>query len=287
MIAQPSLRLPAPAKLNLFLHVTGRRADGYHLLESVFVLITLADSVTLTRRDDGVIRLLDGPAGLDPATELGCRAARALQQSTGARFGVDIRIVKRIPQGAGLGGGSSDAATTMLGLNRLWGLGLQRAQLQALAATLGADVPFFLFCKPALARGIGEHLLSVTLPTACYVVAFPGFGLATANVFSDPTLKRDSAGGTAPVYMLDYGHNDLQPVAERMQPQVAALAAAFVRAGATPRMTGSGACVFARTHDRGGAQRLAEALTADGWQSWTVRAIPQHPLLDFANGATI
>lgn len=287
MTAAPSLRLPAPAKLNLFLHVTGRRADGYHLLESVFVPITLADTVTLTRRDDGVIRLIDAPDGLDPATELSCRAALALQQVTGCRFGVDIRIHKRIPQGAGLGGGSSDAATALLGLNRLWKLDRARADLLALAVPLGADVPFFIFGQPALAHGIGERLLPLSLPLADYVVAFPGTGLATAGVFTDPALKRDSVPCLAEVFALDDGHNDLQPVAERLQPRIATLAAAFTEAGARPHMTGSGACVFARAKDGDGARRLAARLAAGGWQSWAIRSIARHPLFGFANGATI
>ncbi len=287
MTSPPSLRLPAPAKLNLFLHITGRRADGYHLLESVFAPITLADTVTLTRRDDGVIRLVDGPKDLDPATELSCRAASALRQLTGTRFGVDVHIEKRIPQGAGLGGGSSDAATTLLGLNRLWGLGRKREELQTLGASLGADVPFFVFGLPALARGIGERLLSVSLPVADYVVAFPGAGLATVSVFADAGLKRDSAPNTDNVFATDYGRNDLQPVAERLRHGIAALGTAFTRAGATPRMTGSGACVFAPAPDGGAARSLAARLTAEGWRSWAVRSIARHPLFGFANGATI
>lgn len=282
-----SLRLPAPAKLNLFLHVTGRRDDGYHLLESVFVPITLADTITLTRREDGQIRLLDSPAGLSETNELSCRAALALQQASRCSFGVDIRIVKRIPQGAGLGGGSSDAATTLLGLNRLWELQYSRAQLQTIGAALGADVPFFVFGQPALARGVGERLLAVSLPAADYAVAFPDTGVATATVFTDSRLTRDTPTNPATVFALDYGHNDLEPVAERMEPKIAALREAFASAGAVPRMTGSGACVFARTSDSGRAQALAIALAGTGWQSWAVRSIARHPLFGFANGATI
>lgn len=287
MTPPPSLRLPAPAKLNLFLHVTGRRNDGYHLLESVFVPITLADTVILTRRDDGAIQLLDAPTGLTEANELSCRAALVLQNATGCRFGVDIRIEKRIPQGGGVGGGSSDAATTLLGLNRLWGLGLDRAELLRLGTTLGADVPFFVFGQPALARGIGERLLTVSLPVTDYVLAFPGVGVATANVFTDPALKRDTPANPASVFRLDRGNNDLQSVAERLEPQIAVLGAAFTAAGARPRMTGSGACVFARAGSRAKAQTLAAKLAGSGWQSWAVRSIARHPLFSFANGATI
>lgn len=287
MTSPPSLRLPAPAKLNLFLHITGRRADGYHLLESVFVPISLADTITLTRRDDGMIRLVDGPKDLDPATELSCRSATALQQASGCRFGVDIRIEKRIPQGAGLGGGSSDAATTLLGLNRLWRLGRERAELQAVGAKLGADIPFFVFGLPALARGIGERLLSLSMPSTDYVVAFPGSGLATVEVFTDAALRRDTAASPVNVFTPSYGRNDLQQVAARLQPRIAELCAAFVHSGATPRMTGSGACVFAGTTDGVSARKLADRLAARGWQSWAVRSIARHPLFGFANGATI
>lgn len=280
-----SLTLPAPAKLNLFLHVTGRRADGYHLLESVFVPIDLADTVTLTRRDDGVVRLLEPPPGLDEATELCCRAARALRAATGRALGVDIRVDKRIPQGAGLGGGSSDAATTLLGLNQLWGLGQSREALQQVAATVGADVPFFVFGQPALARGIGERLLAVSLPVADYVVAFPGTGVATASVFTDPALRRDTPANSAAVFTLDHGHNDLQPVAERLQPRIAALRTdmgGMDPSGSQPRMTGSGACMFARAHNRQAASEMAKKLQRLGWQSWAVRMIPKHPLYAMA-----
>ena len=180
-----SLTLPAPAKLNLFLHVTGRRADGYHLLESVFVPINLADTIRLTRRSDGVVRLVDPPPGLDEQNELCCRAARALQAATGCALGVDIQVSKRIPQGAGLGGGSSDAATTLLGLNQLWGLGQSREALQQVAASLGADVPFFVFGRPALARGVGERLLAVTMRERCRKASAILFlRMANTQVFS-------------------------------------------------------------------------------------------------------
>ena len=178
-----TLRLPAPAKLNLFLHVTGRRDDGYHLLESVFAPVTLADTVCLSLRDDGVIALLDAPEGLTEANDLACRAARALQSASGTGFGVDIQLVKRIPHGAGLGGGSSDAATTLLGLNRLWQLSRSRVELQEIGATLGADVPFFVFGQPALARGVGEKLLAVTLPATQVVIASPGVAVAHGGHF--------------------------------------------------------------------------------------------------------
>ncbi|MBL8309274.1 MAG: 4-(cytidine 5'-diphospho)-2-C-methyl-D-erythritol kinase [Burkholderiales bacterium] len=277
------LVLPAPAKLNLFLHVTGRRADGYHLLESVFVPITLFDTVSLTRRDDGVVALLDAPDGLTAENDLACRAARALQSATHCRLGVDIRLQKRIPQGGGLGGGSSDAATTLFGLNRLWQLGLSRAELLALALPLGADVPFFIHGRAALARGIGEHLLTVTVPSCWAVVAFPGTGVATGPVFSAVDLRRDTPPLDHAALALNHGHNDLQPVAERIEPRVAALRAAFVAAGATgARMTGSGACVFALCTSDSGARPVQRALSDGGWQAWVVRTLGVHPLVGLA-----
>ena len=282
-----SLALSAPAKINLFLHVTGRRDDGYHLLESVFVPISLADTVRLTLRADGEIRLLNAPAGLSAANDLACRAARALQAATPTPLGVDIELLKRIPQGAGLGGGSSDAAAALLGLNRLWSLMLPRAELQSMGAALGADVPFFVFGLPALARGVGEQLQAVTLPALHIVVASPGVAVATGPVFAAPDLKRDTHALSAPVFNLDFGRNDLQPVAERLAPEIARLCEAFMEAGANPRMTGSGSCVFALAHHAGHAQLLRATLARAGWQAWAVRTLHRHPLCSLADGATI
>jgi len=278
------LVLPAPAKLNLFLHVTGRRADGYHELESVFVPITLADTVTLTLRDDGQIRLIDPPPGLTEDNDLACRAARALQLDTATKLGVDIHLTKVIPQGGGLGGGSSDAATTLLGLNRLWSLELARDQLRAIGAKLGADVPFFVFGRPAFASGVGERLLAMSLPPANYVVAFPDAGVATARVFTDSDLTRNTPSAAKDVFAEDYGHNDLQPVAERLQPRISALCDAFAQAGAKPRMTGSGASVFAQSPDAASAKTLCTLLNGAGWQCWAVKSIADHPLFSFAPG---
>jgi 4-diphosphocytidyl-2-C-methyl-D-erythritol kinase len=282
-----SLVLAAPAKINLFLHVTGRRDDGYHSIESVFAPISLADTVTLTLRQDGEIRLLNPPAGLTAANDLACRAARALQADTHTGYGVDIELKKRIPQGAGLGGGSADAATTLLGLNRLWKLACTRDELQKIGATLGADVPFFIFGRPALARGVGEQLRAVSLPTSHLVVASPGVSVATATVFSHPKLARNTQALAVPVFNLDFGRNDLQPIAVGLTPQIERLIQAFVRADARPRMTGSGSCVFALTNNRDEAGRLSSNLNATGWQSWAVRTLPQHPLYSFASDAII
>ena len=282
-----SLTLPAPAKINLFLHVTGRRNDGYHLLESVFVPISLADTVRLTLRTDGEIRLLNAPDGLSETNDLACRAARALQMATQTASGVDIELVKRIPQGAGLGGGSSDAATALLGLNRLWNLALPRAELQNIGATLGADVPFFVFGVPALARGVGEQLQAVTLPALHVVLASPGVAVATGPVFTHPDLKRDTPPLRASVFSLNFGRNDLQPIAAGLAPGIEQLTEAFVAAGANPRMTGSGSCVFALAHYASQAHLLHAALERAGWRAWAVRLLPRHPLYSLADSATI
>ena len=282
-----SLSLPAPAKINLFLHVTGRRDDGYHLLESVFVPITLADTVTLTLRSDGAIRLLDPPEGLSDANDLSCRAARALQMASRTKLGVDIQLLKRIPQGAGLGGGSSDAATTLLGLNRLWKLGCSRAMLREIGGTLGADVPFFVFGQPALAQGIGEKLRAVTLPLIHAVIASPGVSVATNAVFAHPDLTRDTPTLQTPVFTLGFGRNDLQAVAGTLAPEIQLLQHAFLHAGATPKMTGSGSCVFALAYRRGEALRMQAALTRAGWRAWAVTTLAKHPLYSLADSATI
>lgn len=282
-----SLTLPAPAKLNLFLHVTGRRADGYHLLESVFVLISLADTVRLTRRSDGGVHLVNAPPGLNATIELASRAARALQAATGTTSGVDIELVKRIPQGAGLGGGSSDAATTLLGLNQLWGLALPLADLQAIGATLGADVPFFVYGQPALVRGIGEQLTAVTVPASHIVLASPGVSVATAAVFTHPDLKRNTDPLQIPVCSLDFGRNDLQPVATALAPEIARLASDVQHVGGHPRMTGSGSCVFTLARSPGHAAAMRAALGQKGWRAWAVRTLHQHPLYSPGDSATI
>src|SRR5512132_3545335 len=185
------LVLPAPAKLNLFLHVTGRRADGYHTLESLFVLLGISDRIGLTARDDGAIRRSSELAGVPPEADLAVRAAKLLAERTGAQRGVEIAVEKRIPIGGGLGGGSSDAATVLLGLNCMWQLGLSRRALMAMGLELGADVPFFIFGEPAFARGIGEGLEAVSLPPTWFLVIAPSVRVATAAIFAAPELTRN------------------------------------------------------------------------------------------------
>ncbi|TAG45956.1 MAG: 4-(cytidine 5'-diphospho)-2-C-methyl-D-erythritol kinase [Betaproteobacteria bacterium] len=273
-----TLRLAAPAKINLFLHITGRRDDGYHLLESVFVPISLADTVQLTRREDGEICLLDPPDGITSDTDLTCRAARALCAETGSKFGVDIRLTKRIPQGAGLGGGSSDAATALLGLNRLWNLQLSSERILSIALNLGADVPFFIRGVPALVSGIGERIRAVTLPVQHIVVAHPGVPVSTAAVFGHPQLIRDSAASQAPIFTLSHGQNDMQAAAQLIEPAVSALCDSMRNIGLKPRMSGSGSAVFALQGSAETACRAASKLREMGVSAWAVQTLNQHPL---------
>jgi 4-diphosphocytidyl-2-C-methyl-D-erythritol kinase len=282
-----TLHLPAPAKINLFLHITGRRTDGYHLLESVFVPISLADTVSLSLRTDGEIRLIDASGGLTAENDLACRAARALQTETGCKLGADIRLTKRIPQGAGLGGGSSDAATALMGLNHMWKTVLPSERLLALGLLVGADVPFFIFGQPAVVRGIGESLAAVTLPTQRLVLAHPGVPVATASVFAHPALKRDSVGTKSAVLPLNFGQNDMQIAASLIEPKIDALCRAFVQRGLAPRMSGSGSAVFAAAPCVSAVREHARALAGNGVSAWSVQTLQRHPLQNNFGAAII
>ena len=276
-----SLTVPAPAKVNLFLHVTGRRADRYHTLESLIALIDLADTVTLTRRDDGVIRRPLDVAGVPEDHDLSLRAARALQAATGSRFGVDIVLDKRIPLGSGLGGGSSDAATVLLALNRLWDLSLPRSELLRLAVGLGADVPLFVAGENTMARGIGEILAPVSLPPCFLALAFPPAAVPTADIFAAPELTRATPSAKIDVFSEGYGRNDLAPVTASRFPAVAAAIDALSRASSLARMSGSGACVFAAfsTEDKA-HDALAQLPQNIG--GCVARTLSRHPLAGFA-----
>lgn len=284
------LGLPAPAKLNLFLHVIGRRADGYHELQSLMVPIGLADTLDFASRDDGVIARngeLTGPIEQD----LCVRAAVALQQQSGTSLGVEITVEKQIPAGSGMGGGSSDAATTLLALNRLWRLGWPRQRLAELAAGLGADVPFFLGDGPALVEGIGERLTPLAWPSRWLAVIHPQVSVSTAEIFSAAELTRstkaltisnfsalrnvsDPAGsGTAGGL---FGSNDLEAVARRRYPQVEAAIAHLERFGPA-RMTGSGSAVFSVCSSEDAAQKAVQGLP-EGWNGWAVASLEQLPL---------
>lgn len=314
-----TLTVPAPAKLNLFLHVTGRRADGYHTLESLMVLLDFGDTLTLSRREDGAIVLANPLPGVPAESDLTFRAAQLLRDHAGTSQGATIALSKRIPMGAGLGGGSSDAASVLLALNRLWDLDLSRAELMRLGLRLGADVPFFIFGSNAHVTGIGDILRPVTLPRMAYLIVVPPVHVATAGIFAAPELRRDTPASGADAFLLGFGRNDLQAVAARSHPAIAtglnALDTAdFAGAGHTAhtaaRMSGSGSSVF-RILDRGfpeseAAWRAAGDSRRDEWKLLQgvshrspkahdaagklaggpiiipARGIHQHPLREFA-----
>ena len=235
---------PAPAKLNLLLRIVGRRDDGYHLLQTVFQFIDLADTLRFSLRDDGRVRRIDPVPGVEPAQDLTVRAARLLQHHTGCRRGVDIGIEKRIPMGAGLGGGSSDAATVLVALNRLWGCGLDPETLMRLGVQLGADVPIFVHGRAAWAEGIGDELRDVDPPTPYYALFVPAVHVDTGQVFQDPELTRNSRRITIRDFLDGGQGNDCLPVVRRRYPAIAAVFDWLDRA-ADARLTGTGAGVFA------------------------------------------
>ena len=235
---------PAPAKLNLFLHVTGRRDDGYHLLQTVFRFIDRCDSLRFSSRDDGAIKVARPLPGVDPETDLTVRAARLLREITGGKQGVTIALDKRIPMGGGLGGGSSDAATTLLARNRLWACGLSSAELQALGLRLGADVPVFIHGRTTFAEGVGERFTDVAAPPAWYLVTTPAAAVPTPEIFRAPDLRRDTPPIAAADWFPRFGGNDLEAVACRLYPEVARHLD-WLRRRTEARMSGSGACCFA------------------------------------------
>lgn len=271
---------PAPAKLNLFLHVVGRRADGYHLLQTVFRFLDFGDELHLAVRADGAIRRLNPLPGVSEEHDLCVRAARLLQAHGGSRLGADIRLDKRLPMGGGLGGGSSDAATVLLALNRLWGLDLPRAELQALGLRLGADVPVFVFGRSAFAEGVGEQLQAVDLAPASYVVLTPPVHVSTAEIFAHPALTRDTPAVKMRVFSTGFGHNDLEPVVCDLYPRVAE-SLIWLRQFGDARMTGSGACVFAAFPDRTTAERVFAA-RPEGVAGFVADGLDAHPLLGWA-----
>jgi 4-diphosphocytidyl-2-C-methyl-D-erythritol kinase len=266
----------APAKLNLFLHVTGRRTDGYHELQTLFQLIDLCDTITISLRTDGRIERPVGPAGVAPDADLTLRAARALQRASGTGQGADLRVHKRIPQGGGLGGGSSDAATALLALNELWACGLSLDDLATLALPLGADVPVFIRGSSAWAEGIGERLTPVSLPEAWYVIIYPGVGVSTQEVFQSPELTRNSPLITIRAFFQSGGHNDCEPVVRARSPEVAAAIDWLAREGSA-QLTGTGSCVFTARGSAAEAERLA-ARVPERWMSFVARGLNSSPV---------
>lgn len=248
---------PAPAKLNLFLRVVGRREDGYHLLQTVFRLLDWGDEIRLRVRDDGAIDRVGTVHGISAEEDLAVRAARALQQAAGARQGADIEVIKRIPVGAGLGGGSSDAATALVVLNALWGTGLSRAELADIGLTLGADVPVFVHGRSAWAEGVGERLSPLELPTRWYVVLDPRVRVATAELFQAPELTRNAPPATINGFVSGaITDNAFEPVARRRHPQVAE-ALDWLGGYGEARLSGSGGAVFLECADEARARQVA------------------------------
>jgi 4-diphosphocytidyl-2-C-methyl-D-erythritol kinase len=282
----------APAKLNLFLHVVGRRADGYHLLQSAFVLIDWADTLHFERRTDGRLARHDLGTAL-PADDLCLRAAQALQAESGTTLGADISIAKQVPWGAGMGGGSSDAASTLLALNRLWALNWSLPRLLALGLKLGADVPFFLGGRNAWVEGIGEQLTPLTLPRQWLAVLKPPAAIETRAIFASPQLARNTetvivAGFLAQAgidaLVNGFGHNDLQPCAEQQCPEVVKATQLLEARFGNSRMTGSGSAVFARAGTATQPMATLPAPLEPGWVGRMCRSLEHHPLLGWCPG---
>jgi 4-diphosphocytidyl-2-C-methyl-D-erythritol kinase len=293
--AQALLHLPAPAKINVFLHIVGRRADGYHLLQSVFALVDWSDRISFFKRNSGVSRVDTNTSAALPTDDLLIQAARALQAATGCTQGVHMELDKHLPMQAGLGGGSSDAATCLIALNRLWGLGLSRSALLKIGATLGADVPFFVGGNNAWVQGVGEQLQPIVLPPSLITIVKPQSGVATAQLFQSPLLKRDTKPATMPDFAehrvqqgdqsselqpYAFGHNDLQAPAVAACPEIQDCLNWLRSKGLTPRMTGSGSAVFA-AHDR-------PVDVYDARPDWVVRqscVMDVHPLIAWSSDA--
>jgi 4-diphosphocytidyl-2-C-methyl-D-erythritol kinase len=279
------LTCPAPAKLNLFLHVVGRRPDGFHLLQTLFRFIDLHDTLNFTLRKDGVLRRSNTVEGVEEERDLCMRAAHLLKSETGCGLGVDIEVKKRIPIGGGLGGGSSDAATTLIALNRLWKLGISRKRLKQFGLSLGADVPVFIFGENAFAEGVGEELQAFPLSEAWYVVLFPPVQVSTAQIFAHPELTRNAVSITMRALserqIRDDRqlHNDLQSVVCKLYPEVASYIAWLDKFGKA-MMTGSGACVFAEFAERYLAEAVIKQLPG-GMRGVVTQGLARHPLHDW------
>lgn len=277
--AEWSIGWPAPAKVNLFLHVTGRRADGLHELQTLFQFLDHADALAYRVRGDGRVERTFGADDINPVRELALRAARLLQEHTGTRLGADLVLTKRIPAGGGLGGGSSDAATTLVALNHLWDTGLDTRSLSELALQLGADVPVFVGGHAAWAEGVGEQLTPADPREPWYLVVIPPVTVATAEVFGDPQLTRNSP----PIKIADFlsrgGGNDCEPVVRRRFPEVGSALDWLAGQGATPRMSGTGACAFGAFPDESRARR-ARARLPSQWRGFVARGCNQSPLAE-------
>lgn len=268
---------PAPAKLNLFLHITGRRADGYHLLQTVFQFLDRGDSLEFELREDGRILRSEGPAGIPEESDMVVKAARLLQTRSGTPLGASIKLRKTLPVEAGLGGGSSDAATTLVALDRLWQTRLGDSGLAALGLELGADVPVFIGGQAAWAEGVGEILSPVELPEPWYLVLQPACAVSTREIFQAPELTRNSAPITIARFRSGETRNDFEPVVRSRYPQVSE-ALDWLGGHARAHLTGSGACVFAAFADETAAQRV-HAQLPQGWQGFVAKGCNRSPLL--------
>lgn len=273
------LSFPAPAKLNLFLHVVGRRPDGYHLLQTVFRFLDFSDQLSFNLRADGVIKLHNPIVGVSEEKDLCVRAAKLLKQITGTAQGIDIFLQKQIPMGGGLGGGSSDAATTLLALNQLWKVNLSRQQLLELGLQLGADVPVFIFGQNAFAQEVGEKLVAIELPPAWYLVLVPPEQIATAEIFASKELTRNTLPIKIPPFSVWQGHNDLEPVVCRLYPEVARCLEWLKRLENTTiaAMSGSGSCVFAEFATELSAQAAYEQIP-DDMEGFVAKGLDYHPM---------
>jgi len=284
MANSEQLTLRSPAKLNLFLHIVGRRDDGYHLLQSVFQLIDWCDTVYLKKIAENEVRRINPIPGVPPEQDLVVRAANLLKDFCNVDVGVEIDLKKEIPMGAGMGGGSSDAATTLIGLNALWDLKLSKETLCTLGLKLGADVPFFIFGQNAFVEGIGEKIQEISLETPDFLVIFPNQGIATASIFQDPELTRDHAQITIDGFLaspLLYQSNDCQAVAMRICPEVKQALDWITQAvpGSQPRMSGSGSSVFAALDPKTDIAKLENLLQnlPKGWVGRVVRGLNKNP----------
>jgi 4-diphosphocytidyl-2-C-methyl-D-erythritol kinase len=275
-VRRPESSWPAPAKLNLFLHVTARRADGYHELQTLFQLIDLCDTITITVTEDGRIERPLGPANLAPEDDLTVRAARLLKQASGTGLGATLGVHKRIPQGGGLGGGSSDAATALLALNELWDCRLPIEELSRLGVCLGADVPVFVEGSSAWAEGLGERLSPVSVPTRWYVVIYPGVGVSTREVFQSAELTRNSPLITIRAFFELGGRNDCESVVRARSSEVAEALDWLARLRPA-HLTGTGSCVFAACTRAADAQALA-AQVPERWTSFVARGLDVSPV---------
>jgi 4-diphosphocytidyl-2-C-methyl-D-erythritol kinase len=273
--------LPAPAKLNLFLHITGVRDDGYHNLQTIFQLLDYSDEVTLLRRDDGVIRRTEGLAEVEPSDDLIVKAAQALKNYTGTAYGADVGVIKRLPVGGGIGGGSSDAATTLLGLNALWECHLSTDELLDIAVTLGADVPVFVAGHSAWAEGIGEQLTPMDLPEIWFLVLHPGVFVSTAKLFSSEVLTRNKSI----LKMRDFTDTDIENIFEvivREQHPEVDLSLSWLSQFSTARMTGTGSCIFAGFDSFEEAEKVLKDVPGK-WKGFVAKAVNTSPVFEAIN----